>query len=346
MIIKGREHLDDVHPDLRAVMLLASDRSSVDFAITDGIRTLAEQKANVAKGVSKTMRSRHLTGHAVDILAYKNGKDAWKFPSKEQAAVFVPAANEIKRAAKDLGVPLEWGWEIWGWDAPHFQLPWDKYPEGSDVSFLDPGKNFDPSRFNEIVALVLDTEGGWNPADPSMRGVTMDTLLRHNPQASLTDLKNLSAEDAKLIYRSLYWAPIDGDNLPPGLDYAMMDFGVHSGPWTAVKHLQRIVGTTDDGQMGPLTRAAIGKADVEDVIMSVMDARFARMKTLDNWEVNKNGWTARINKVRADALAMAAVSPPTTKPEPPPVIALSGYSNEDLVAELLRRLSLSERTDP
>ena len=331
----SRKHLEDIHGDLRAVILRAAELSDVKFEISDGRRTLAEQRANLRKGVSKTMKSRHLTGHAVDVLAFRDGKDAWQFPDDRHVSIFQPVADVIKVSAAELGVPVEWGQDIWGWDAPHFQLPWSDYPEGFEGSFLDAGRSYDPARFEKNVSLVLDTEAGWNADDPSMRGVTLETLKRWDSRATLDDLKALSEEKARLIYRALFWHPARGDDLPEGLDYAVFDFAVHSGPPVAVSFLQEIIGTVPDGVFGPLTLAALKKSDVTETIGKLMDARFARMKTLKNWPANRKGWTRRIDEVRAEALATAQAAPrgvPAERPAIPKSIA--GYSTDDLMAAL------------
>lgn len=118
--------LRGVHPDLvRVVHRCASDWKDADtaFIITCGLRTLAEQKILVAKGASKTLRSRHLTGHAVDLAAVLKGKVRWDWPLYDRLA------KRMKAAAKAEKVPLEWGgdWATFK-DGPHFQLPWNKYP--------------------------------------------------------------------------------------------------------------------------------------------------------------------------------------------------------------------------
>ncbi|TCV62311.1 M15 family metallopeptidase [Neorhizobium sp. S3-V5DH] len=115
--------LTGVHPDLVRVVKRAIELTSVDFTVLEGVRTLATQRAYVAKGASKTMRSRHLTGHAVDLVPLVNGKPSWDWSWYHKLA---PA---VKQAAKELNVPLEWGGDWKGFpDGPHWQLPWDKYP--------------------------------------------------------------------------------------------------------------------------------------------------------------------------------------------------------------------------
>jgi peptidoglycan L-alanyl-D-glutamate endopeptidase CwlK len=118
--------LKGVHPDLvRVVLRCAEDWKDADtgFIVTCGLRTLAEQKVLVAKGASKTLRSRHLTGHAVDLAATIDGKVRWDWPLYDRLA------KAMKAAAKAEKVTVEWGgdWKTFK-DGPHYQLPWKQYP--------------------------------------------------------------------------------------------------------------------------------------------------------------------------------------------------------------------------
>ena len=120
--LRSRTNLIGVHPDLVRVVKRAIEITDIDFTVIEGRRTLARQRELVAKGASKTMRSRHLTGHAVDIAPYVGGRIRWDWP------LYYPLAESIKQAAHDVGVPVEWGGD-WKWkDGPHWQLPWDGYP--------------------------------------------------------------------------------------------------------------------------------------------------------------------------------------------------------------------------
>lgn len=114
---RSRGRLEGVHQDLIIVMTLALDRSSIDFGITEGLRTKARQKQLVESGASRTMNSRHLTGHAVDIACYLAGELRWDWPLYEKAAEYV------KKAASDYGIPIVWGgdWRSFK-DGPHFEL--------------------------------------------------------------------------------------------------------------------------------------------------------------------------------------------------------------------------------
>ena len=115
---RSLQELQGVHPDLVAVVKRAIEVTQQDFAVHDGIRTLEEQRALVAKGASQTMDSRHLTGHAVDfVVAEPGGGVSYDHGDMaECAAIF-------KRAASELGIAIEWGgdWKSFV-DTPHIEL--------------------------------------------------------------------------------------------------------------------------------------------------------------------------------------------------------------------------------
>lgn len=118
--------LKGVHPDLIRVVKRAIGLTPVDFRVLEGVRTLERQKQLVAAGASRTLNSRHLTGHAVDLGALLDGKIAWDWP------LYSRIAKAMKEAARIEKVPLEWGgdWTRFK-DGPHFQLPFASYPKGA-----------------------------------------------------------------------------------------------------------------------------------------------------------------------------------------------------------------------
>lgn len=120
---KSNARLAGVHPDLVKVVQQAIKISEIDFSVIEGLRTVARQKELVAHGASKTMKSRHITGHAVDLAAVIGGQIHWDWPLYSKIAV------AMKHAATIVGVPIEWGgdWRTFK-DGPHFQLPWKQYP--------------------------------------------------------------------------------------------------------------------------------------------------------------------------------------------------------------------------
>lgn len=120
---KSRDRLAGVHPDLVKVVERAIEITEIDFAVLEGVRSKTRQEQLVKVGASQTMRSRHLTGHAVDLGAYVAGSVRWDWP------LYYKLAAAVKQAAAELQVPIEWGgdWTTFK-DGPHWQLPWKDYP--------------------------------------------------------------------------------------------------------------------------------------------------------------------------------------------------------------------------
>lgn len=119
---RSRERLRGVHPDLVKVVERAIEITPVDFTVLEGVRTVMRQSELVASGASKTMNSRHLTGHAVDLGALVGGEVRWDWP------LYHRIAAAMKQAAKDVNVPIVCGadWKSFP-DGPHFELPWSFY---------------------------------------------------------------------------------------------------------------------------------------------------------------------------------------------------------------------------
>lgn len=122
---RSLSRLEGVHPDLVRVVKKAAAMSSLDFTVLEGLRTAARQKQLKELGATKTMNSRHLTGHAVDLAPMVGGTVRWDWPLYHQLAVIV------KDAAKAENVPITWGgdWRTFK-DGPHWELPWKQYPKG------------------------------------------------------------------------------------------------------------------------------------------------------------------------------------------------------------------------
>lgn len=127
---RSDSNLEGVHPDLIKVVRLALTYSEIDFGVSQGVRTIEQQKEMMAGGVSLTMNSRHIPGNnecnlscAVDLTAWVGGSLTW------QKWAFRKLAKAMFKAAIELGVQIEWGghWKSI-FDGPHFQLSWEAYP--------------------------------------------------------------------------------------------------------------------------------------------------------------------------------------------------------------------------
>lgn len=120
---RSRTRLKGVHPALVEVIEAAILTTPVDFMVTEGLRTPARQASLVRAGASRTLNSRHITGHAVDVAAMVDGAIRWDWP------LYPRIAGAIKAAAKAKGVALVWGGD---WprlrDGPHFELDRRAFP--------------------------------------------------------------------------------------------------------------------------------------------------------------------------------------------------------------------------
>jgi peptidoglycan L-alanyl-D-glutamate endopeptidase CwlK len=114
---KSLNKLAGVNKKLVDVVKRANEITTVDFIVTEGLRTLERQKELVAKGASQTMNSKHLSGRAVDLAALIGVEVRWDWP------LYAKLADAMKQAAKELNIIIEWGgdWKTFK-DGPHFQL--------------------------------------------------------------------------------------------------------------------------------------------------------------------------------------------------------------------------------
>lgn len=101
-------NLEGVQPALVAVVKRAIVLTKVDFGVIEGLRTEARQRELVDRGASQTMNSRHLTGHAVDLMAYIDGRASWELN------LYDDIADAMKQAAIELDTPIKWGgaWSV------------------------------------------------------------------------------------------------------------------------------------------------------------------------------------------------------------------------------------------
>lgn len=128
---RSLRNLQGIHPDLRKVMDRALQEAPFAFVVTEGLRTLERQKELVRIGASKTLNSRHLTGHAVDLVPFVDIDKDGKVETEEMYAwpLYNKLAPVIKAAALKEGVDIIWGgdWKKFR-DGPHWELDRNKYP--------------------------------------------------------------------------------------------------------------------------------------------------------------------------------------------------------------------------
>lgn len=173
--------------------------------------------------------------------------------------------------------------------------------------------------FSRALSLVLKSEGGWSdhaqdPGGATMKGVTLANFRRYvKADATKDDLRKISNDQVATVYRRFYWDAVAGAQLPGGVDYAVFDFAVNSGPSRAAKLLQAIVGAKQDGKIGPDTLEKAKAMMRATLIDEICDRRMAFLRKLSTWKTFGKGWTSRVSAVRNNALKMAAL-PDTTPP--------------------------------
>lgn len=165
-------------------------------------------------------------------------------------------------------------------------------------------QNLEPS-----LRLLFGDEGGYSnrvtdSGGPTKFGITHRTLAAYRgvPSVTAQQVKDMTIQEAEEIYRRSYWLQSGGDLLPSGLDYAVFNSGVMSGPSRAVKILQSVVGVTQDGVVGVQTVAAVKsyRGGIEQLIRDYCDAymRFLRgIGGKQGFSANGRGWTIRITGV-------------------------------------------------
>ena len=113
---KSLQNLIGVHPILAFAVVEAIKITKQDFTVFDGVRSMAKQKQYVAEGVSTTFNSYHLWGLAVDLVPWVNGKASWS------EVLFIEIHEAMTMVIKEHNLNIDNGFDLWGWDNPHYQL--------------------------------------------------------------------------------------------------------------------------------------------------------------------------------------------------------------------------------
>jgi len=172
------------------------------------------------------------------------------------------------------------------------------------------------SSYEAALARVLAHEGGYtnNPADPggpTNFGITIADYRRYvKPGATAADVRAMTADEAKAIYRARYWDALACDDLPAGVDYAVFDYGVNSGIGRSGKVLRRMLTLPDNtGVVDNAVIAAVAQADARALVAAICDERLRFLKSLKTWPVFGKGWSSRVADVKAFALVLASGAP-------------------------------------
>lgn len=173
------------------------------------------------------------------------------------------------------------------------------------------------TNFDQCLAWLLEHEGGFvnHPDDPggmTNKGITArvygqwlaDTL---DVDAPITEdvMRNIPDSHVEQIYREEYWNRVHADSLASGLDWAAFDFAVNAGTGRAARTLQKCVGATPDGAIGPQTLAAVAGKPVAEVLEEMHRRRQAFYERLKTFEHFGKGWTRRNDETLHQAMSLA-----------------------------------------
>lgn len=164
--------------------------------------------------------------------------------------------------------------------------------------------------FDKCLKMLLSHEGGFvnHPKDPggiTNLGVTKKVYDEWTGRESTEqEMRDLTPEDVAPIYKKNYWDRVKGDSLPSGLDWACFDWAVNSGSGRPAKAVQRAVGATADGAIGPATLGLVMEKDPKFIIEYVHDVRQDFYKSLKTFETFGRGWTRRNKETLHQALEM------------------------------------------
>jgi lysozyme family protein len=146
--------------------------------------------------------------------------------------------------------------------------------------------------FDDAFDRLIGHEGGYvnDRRDPG--GETKFGISKRSYPGE--DIAGMTLERAKVIYRRDFWGPAGCDAVPDSVRFDLFDFAVNSGVRNAVRALQRTVGETDDGVVGPLTLQAIGSMPAARLSARLNGARLDFMASLSSWPAFGRGWARRI----------------------------------------------------
>ncbi len=170
------------------------------------------------------------------------------------------------------------------------------------------------SNWAACFGATLRHEGGYvdHPADPggaTSLGITIRTLSAWlGRPATKAEVRALTPDAVRPIYRANYWDRVRGDDLPAGVDLVTYDAAVNSGPSRGARWTQEAAGARADGAIGPKTLEALARTPADAVVRRATDLRLGFLRGLPGWRVFGRGWGRRVGEVRALGLQMAGAS--------------------------------------
>lgn len=166
------------------------------------------------------------------------------------------------------------------------------------------------TNYKHALEVILHHEGGYvnHPKDPGGETNLGVTKRVYEEWGGEKDMVDLLVEDVAPIYQKNYWDRCKCDDLPSGLDLCVFDFAVNAGPSRSAKFLQRLIGTTVDGGIGPNTLKAVDnyveEVGLESAIEDYQSARQEYYEALDTFDTFGRGWTRRVEETTSSALEM------------------------------------------
>ena len=217
---RDRSRLVGVHPHLVQVITEAAAVSPERFVVLEGLRTMERQRELFAKRATRTLNSRHLTGHAVDIAPLLDEDGDGDVEISWHWEHYYPLADLIKRVAGHLGIPITWGGDWTFKDGPHWELPWQLYPidagenaqqvaEGVKVAQAAPGvtiHGLSENRSKTLQSAIDASSGGRAAEEARMAPLISDRAARkaigeamppENPDAAFSRARNILAKPEK-----------------------------------------------------------------------------------------------------------------------------------------------------
>ena len=185
--------------------------------------------------------------------------------------------------------------------------------------------------FDKCLDMALKHEGGYvnHPNDPGGE-TNLGISKRSYPRE---DIKGMTRKRAGEIYKRDYWDAVSGDLLPSGIDYVAFDAAINSGVSRGAKWMQRAVGVTQDGRIGPETIKACFECDAINVINRACTYRLSFLQNLNTWGSFGRGWQRRVDGVRAVALDMIDIKAPTA---PTPTVNIGWYGIIDAIMRFFK----------
>jgi lysozyme family protein len=171
---------------------------------------------------------------------------------------------------------------------------------------------------DDAIDEVIETEGGFanhkkDRGGATKFGVTKKTYEAYMSKqtgepykATVKEMRQMKVETAKDVYKTMFWNEIDGDKIKNyDVAHTLLDQAIHSGPTTAIKRIQKVLGIEEDGHMGEATVNAINAADESELLDLFLDETEKNyrkiVKNNPSQKVFAKGWKKRAKALRDKA---------------------------------------------